>query len=1386
MNTDKKMMNTDKNQGEKMGKVIRCLAAVIVLLSVVSVNAYAGWSRQDRPAFPEQFRKAFGPPDLKKSDNSIKQTGAIAGIVFEEHLGNVGAPLAGVTVSAVHMHGWTYNETVTDEFGNYLIDELAPGIYYIFSNLDGYGTDLKTDILVLPDGMPAFQDLFMSDNPGEIIGLVSIDGEPVADTDVHVSVLKESHNFYWINKQTRTTSDWGTNYIIEDLNPRIDYMVQPNPVEIDDRIYLPIYEDDVSVANGEATIVDFELQEGAFIYGVVSDGVNPVADTWIDCTTSEHLGNFGGWTDEEGHYEIYVLPGKTYHIYADPPNDTPYIIQRAEGIEIPVVDGYQVNFTLETGAITLEGRVVDADNPGGPGLAGIRVNYWNRDREIWAGTWTDAFGYYELFNLPRGEAELRIEPEHTYAATGRVEDFQFGTMRNFALDRESTISGLVVDAITGQVLPDVKLECTSGEFFQHKETRSDRDGWFEFRGLSQGITSIRAYPEVNSEEPVGYAWEHNYLYLGREENIDRYHVELDRGALIRGQVTNNIFGLPQEGVRIAANDKKGEHGVEAISDASGYYELRVVPGENVIHVENFDDDMEWVSDPQIIDVLDDSDDQDVDFMIFDHGMGRHIRGRVTNPGGYSMYGGSEIVIAALPEFTAEMMPDEFNLISPLSTTVLDDFFEYYELLVPLVGYYDVYFLLANNDRNREMESFTLRGALESIPGNTADVDFVYNSEGGTIFGRVTNDNGEGILMARVILFDANNYFAGFAQTDEAGNYYLYNVPAGDYTAEAMHPDYNYSTQGFGSVQDGGETFGVDIILSLLPFTPYIENITPQNGAHGAWVTIIGENFGEYTADADYHPEADFDNDGEINVGYDIQRLLSWNCWPYYSPDNPGYTNYKEDADVYPLGNPDGIINSYDIGQLLSWNCFYRDPMQTRYTKVIFSGTDMHGSSIGAKVFPENWSNTEITVKVPEGAETGPVTVITPKGESNTFMFTVSRGTIYVDASNPNDPLEDGSDEHPFDAIQEGLDIAERGDVVRVANGLYHERVEFNKNGVRLQAESRSAIIEGFGDSSVITCSNLNIIGQPSIIDNFTIRNGSYGIACSETNVSSMIIRNNDINMCSKPSHFGAAIFLDDNAGATVRDNYIHNCDKGVYGRLNNHVHIMDNEFNTGHDYYGGAVYFRNANTLIRDNYIHNSWDGAINLYQDSFAQVYNNRIVGNGGWVRSGGMNIQDSTVYLQNNIIKSNYINEGSESGGVTAFRSNLFVYNNVFSGNRGSIINTSYGAALKVTNCNLTAKNNIFAENAHAEETVFYGGGGEQYFSYNAFWENETDVLTNGLIWGPGLIFDEDPLFIDENEFRLGETSPCIDTGDPDQQFNDRDGSRNDMGVYGGPRTM
>jgi hypothetical protein len=64
-----------------------------------------------------------------------------------------------------------------------------------------------------------------------------------------------------------------------------------------------------------------------------------------------------------------------------------------------------------------------------------------------------------------------------------------------------------------------------------------------------------------------------------------------------------------------------------------------------------------------------------------------------------------------------------------------------------------------------------------------------------------------------------------------------------------------------------------------------------------------------------------------------------------------------------------------------------------------------------------------------------------------------------------------------------------------------------------------------------------------------------------------------------------------------------------------------------------------------------------------------------------------------------------------------------------------------------------------------------------YSLFWGNEIDY--GPYLEGPGNLF-EDPEI--DPEFGLLPGSPAIDAGDPAEAFLDPDGSRNDMGMYGG----
>jgi parallel beta-helix repeat protein len=204
-------------------------------------------------------------------------------------------------------------------------------------------------------------------------------------------------------------------------------------------------------------------------------------------------------------------------------------------------------------------------------------------------------------------------------------------------------------------------------------------------------------------------------------------------------------------------------------------------------------------------------------------------------------------------------------------------------------------------------------------------------------------------------------------------------------------------------------------------------------------------------------------------------------------------------------------------------------------------------------------------------------------------ITSDENCVYVDGSNTNGPW-DGSEEHPFQNIQDGINSATPCQTIFVLDGIYYENPIIDV-GFSVKLDSQGAIIDGGETGSVVT-----IISDNVEVSGFTIRN------CGSNELDAGIDIHSDHNKIlanTLNNNQATGINLQDSANynTIMENNIYHNQGAGIF--------IWDSS-NDNNIYYNDLMdhgWF-NAKDLCEDN----NWD---NNYWDDYS--------GSGEYIIPGG-----------------------------------------------------------------------------------------------------------------------------------------------------------------------
>jgi hypothetical protein len=207
-----------------------------------------------------------------------------------------------------------------------------------------------------------------------------------------------------------------------------------------------------------------------------------------------------------------------------------------------------------------------------------------------------------------------------------------------------------------------------------------------------------------------------------------------------------------------------------------------------------------------------------------------------------------------------------------------------------------------------------------------------------------------------------------------------------------------------------------------------------------------------------------------------------------------------------------------------------------------------------------------------------------------------------------------------------------------------------------------------------------------------------------------------------------------------------------------------------------------------------SWKG-IEITESSLQSVIQFTIIENidvtmmSDTIRNSAVEIVKANVEIRNSIFRKNRSNNG---GALVIDQSQSLITNNIFIDNYA----VGFGGAMLSSSSSNKIMNNTFYNNESNNDA-----GGLLLYSpvldniqNNIFFENYCKtgdprisfMFTDSSHYTVQYNFLEagnNPYFISNNDLHLSATSPCINTGNPDSQYNDADGTRNDQGAYGGP---
>lgn len=405
-------------------------------------------------------------------------------------------------------------------------------------------------------------------------------------------------------------------------------------------------------------------------------------------------------------------------------------------------------------------------------------------------------------------------------------------------------------------------------------------------------------------------------------------------------------------------------------------------------------------------------------------------------------------------------------------------------------------------------------------------------------------------------------------------------------------------------------------------------------------------------------------------------------------------------------------------------------------------------------------------------------------------------------------------------IQQAIEIANDGDVILVAAGVWNESINFSGKNIEIRSEAgpEETRIAGTLDSAVITINSGET--NAALLQGFSISGGGgfflggirlgggIYISGASPRIIQCVIEDNQATV-------GGGIFIDGSPvdpitleEVTIRSNVVTDSGGGIAitaidpGVSLVNCAVVENHAQT----VAGGIYCEASSLDLQSSEVsQNSSDmlvGGIWIYQGSFGEFSECQFSQNSSLIVGGALVVSDfSRTSVDHCVFKDNL---GGASGGGLLFdvgddqlvqevKHSVF-YGNSASGTGSHVVVSFNLIQLVMERCTFGAPapgsaasiriNNSYPESVLLDSCIVRGGVLPSIESESGSTLGYFSCI-EGLVTSEINAFDcidEDPLFadVDAGDFRLLPGSPCIDSGNPAQP-DDPDGSPANMGALG-----